>query len=92
MNNPSNRSSSPHLASRLALLGTETAYEISAEAKALADAGWTIYSFHIGDENFGTARSVTDGCIAALEGGKTTYPPAAGVASVGCGKWCDCGF
>lgn len=36
------------LASRLQRLGTETAYNVAAEARELSQTGKTIYPFHIG--------------------------------------------
>ena len=73
---------SPRLANRLQNLGTETAYEVAAEAAALQAAGRTIYSFHIGDENFGTSDTIVKACCQALQSGKTNYAPAAGVTAV----------
>jgi glyoxylate reductase len=76
--------SSPRLADRLALLGTETAYDVAAEAAELASKEGgrrTIYPFHIGDENFGTAPAIVRACRDALGEGAgitTRYAPAAG--------------
>eukprot|EP00211_Chloroparvula_japonica_P003856 CAMPEP_0119133412 /NCGR_PEP_ID=MMETSP1310-20130426/13355_1 /TAXON_ID=464262 /ORGANISM="Genus nov. species nov., Strain RCC2339" /LENGTH=790 /DNA_ID=CAMNT_0007124099 /DNA_START=56 /DNA_END=2428 /DNA_ORIENTATION=- len=68
------------LSSRLERLGTETAYAVSAEAKALAkSSGRKVYGMHIGDENFETAPEVTEVAKAALDAGRTTYTPAAGI-------------
>lgn len=46
--------SSLSFAKRLDRLGTETAYAVSEEAKALQATGATVYPFHIGDLNIGT--------------------------------------
>jgi hypothetical protein len=47
-------SSLPGFTQRMGRLGTETAYAVSEEAKALAATGAKIYPFHIGDLNFPT--------------------------------------
>jgi aspartate/methionine/tyrosine aminotransferase len=60
-------------------IGTETAYAVSGEARALKNAGKRIYSFHIGDLNFPTPKPIVDACKKALDEGKTGYVAAAGV-------------
>jgi len=60
-------------------LGTETAYAVSGEAKALEAQGKKIYSFHIGDLNFPSPPSVVEATKRALDARKTGYCPALGI-------------
>jgi aspartate/methionine/tyrosine aminotransferase len=67
------------IAERIARLGTETAFAVSAEAAAFAARGGTVYPFHIGDLNLPTPDDVTEGALKALRDGKTGYCPNAGI-------------
>jgi aspartate/methionine/tyrosine aminotransferase len=67
-------------ADRVARLGTETVFAVSAEAAALAAQGRTIYPFHLGDLNIPTAEPIVEGMLRAIRDGKTTYCANAGVA------------
>lgn len=67
-------------ADRVARLGTETVFAVSAEAAALAARGQTIYPFHLGDLNIPTAEPVVEAMLHAIRDGKTTYCPNAGIA------------
>jgi aspartate/methionine/tyrosine aminotransferase len=67
-------------ADRVARLGTETVFAVSAEAAALAAQGKTIYPFHLGDLNIPTAEPIVAAMMRAIRDGKTTYCPNAGVA------------
>uniref|UniRef100_A0A0G4HDP9 Aminotransferase class I/classII large domain-containing protein n=1 Tax=Chromera velia CCMP2878 TaxID=1169474 RepID=A0A0G4HDP9_9ALVE len=69
----------PPLSDHLSQLGTETAYAVAGEAKALAATGKTVYPFHIGDMNFVTPPCVVNACKNAIDEGKTGYCAAAGV-------------
>jgi len=66
-------------AKRMDLLGSETAFAVSAEAASLASKGTKIYPFHLGDINLPTPKSVINAARAAIEGGKTGYCPAPGI-------------
>ena len=66
-------------AKRMDLLGSETAFEVSAEAASLASKGTKIYPFHLGDINLPTPKSVINAAQAAIEDGKTGYCPAPGI-------------
>jgi len=66
-------------AERVARLGTETVFAVSAEAAALAATGKTIYPFHLGDLNIPTAEPIVQAMDRAVRDGKTTYCPNAGV-------------
>jgi aspartate/methionine/tyrosine aminotransferase len=68
-----------HIANRINLLGTETAFAVSAEAAAFAAKGNKVYSFHIGDINMPTPSTVVEGTIKAMRDGKTGYCPNAGI-------------
>ena len=66
-------------AKRMDLLGSETAFAVSAEAASLASKGTKIYPFHLGDINLPTPKSVINAAQAAIEDGKTGYCPAPGI-------------
>eukprot|EP01122_Echinamoeba_exundans_P006715 TRINITY_DN1945_c0_g1_i5.p1 TRINITY_DN1945_c0_g1~~TRINITY_DN1945_c0_g1_i5.p1 ORF type:complete len:132 (-),score=16.23 TRINITY_DN1945_c0_g1_i5:37-432(-) len=68
-----------HFAKRLERLGTETAYAVSEEAKALQASGTTVYPFHIGDLNVPTPSVFVSHLESAIRDGKTGYCPAAGI-------------
>ncbi|KNC55606.1 aspartate aminotransferase [Thecamonas trahens ATCC 50062] len=67
------------LSSSLGKLGTETAYAVALEAKALIAEGKKVYPMHIGDLNFSTPACIKDAARKALDDGKTGYCPAAGI-------------
>jgi aspartate/methionine/tyrosine aminotransferase len=67
-------------ADRVARLGTETVFAVSAEAAALAAQGRTVYPFHLGDLNIPTADHIVEAMDRAVRDGKTTYCPNAGIA------------
>jgi aspartate/methionine/tyrosine aminotransferase len=69
-------------ADRVARLGTETVFAVSAEAAALAAQGRTIYPFHLGDLDIPTADHIVEAMEKAVRDGKTTYCPNAGIASL----------
>ena len=66
-------------ARRVAQLGTETVFAVSAEAAALAAEGKTVYPFHLGDLNLATPENIVQASLAAIRAGKTTYCPNAGI-------------
>ncbi len=61
------------LAERIARLGSETAFSVSAEANALAARGRTIYPFHLGDLNIITPANIIEAAFRAARAGKTGY-------------------
>jgi len=67
------------LAQRVARLGTETVFAVSAEAAALAARGKTVYPFHLGDLNLPTPENIVEASFQAIRDGKTTYCPNAGI-------------
>ena len=60
-------------------LGTETAFEVLAEAKALEAQGRSIVHLEIGEPDFDTPRHIVDAAIQALRDGWHHYTPSAGV-------------
>ena len=67
------------IAKRMDLLGSETAFAVSAEAANLASTGIKIYPFHLGDINLPTPPSVVSAANGAIKDGKTGYCPAPGI-------------
>ena len=67
------------LAKRMFRLGTETAFEVLAKAKALEAQGREIIHLEIGEPDFDTPANIVEAGVAALRGGQTHYTPAAGI-------------
>ncbi len=67
------------LAPRMSRLGTETAFEVLAKARALEAQGRDIIHLEIGEPDFDTPPSVVHAGLAALQRGETHYTPSAGV-------------
>jgi len=67
------------LASRMSRLGTETAFEVLARARALEAKGRDIVHLEIGEPDFDTPPSIVAAGVAALERGETHYTQSAGV-------------
>ncbi len=67
------------IADRIARLGTETAFAVSAEAAAFAAQGNRVYPFHLGDMNIPTPSNIVEAAFKAIKNGKTGYCPNAGV-------------
>ncbi|MDA1259520.1 MAG: pyridoxal phosphate-dependent aminotransferase [Planctomycetota bacterium] len=59
-------------------LGTETAFEVLARAKALEAQGRSIVHLEIGEPDFDTPKNVIEAGVEAMRGGWTHYGPAAG--------------
>jgi len=70
------------LAKRMQRLGTETAFEVLARAKALEADGRDIIHLEIGEPDFDTPRHIVEAAITALNSGYTHYGPAAGMPAV----------
>jgi aspartate aminotransferase len=70
------------LADRMGVLGTETAFEVLARAKALEAAGRSIIHLEIGEPDFDTPEHIKEAAIRALRDGYTHYTPAAGILEV----------
>src|SRR5947209_5786780 len=67
------------LAKRMARLGTETAFEVLAKARALEAQGREILHLEIGEPDFDTPRNILDAATDALHKGFTHYGPSAGL-------------
>ncbi|MBS7636614.1 pyridoxal phosphate-dependent aminotransferase [Candidatus Bathyarchaeota archaeon] len=66
-------------ADRMASLGTETAFEVLARAKALERQGKDIIHLEIGEPDFDTPKNIKEAAVKALHAGYTHYVPAAGI-------------
>ncbi|HEY7727951.1 MAG TPA: pyridoxal phosphate-dependent aminotransferase [Candidatus Eisenbacteria bacterium] len=69
-------------ADRMNTLGTETAFEVLAKARALEAMGRTIVHLEIGEPDFDTPAPIRAAAARALEEGFTHYTPSAGLAEV----------
>ncbi len=67
------------LADRMARLGTESAFEVLARARALEAVGQVIIHLEIGEPDFPTAGHIVEAAIEALQAGYTHYVPAPGI-------------
>ncbi len=67
------------LASRMARLGTETAFEVLVRARALEKQGKDIVHLEIGEPDFDTPSNIIHAATDALEHGWTHYGPSAGL-------------
>lgn len=67
------------LAARMSALGTETAFEVLARAKALEAKGRSIINLGIGQPDFRTPDHIVEAGIKALRDGHHGYTPANGI-------------
>ena len=67
------------LANRMMNLGTETAFEVLAKARALEAQGQDIIHLEIGEPDFGTPQHIVDAGVNALRDGYTHYGPTPGL-------------
>ena len=67
------------LSSRMARLGTETAFEVLNRARALEKQGRSIIHLEIGEPDFATPANIVDAAVDALHMGWTHYGPSAGL-------------
>ncbi|HEV2010313.1 MAG TPA: pyridoxal phosphate-dependent aminotransferase [Candidatus Limnocylindria bacterium] len=70
------------LAPRMSRLGTETAFEVLAKARALEAQGRDIIHLEIGEPDFNTPPSIVRAGLSALQRGETHYTPSAGVVEL----------
>ncbi|MEA1881084.1 MAG: aminotransferase class I/II-fold pyridoxal phosphate-dependent enzyme [Candidatus Marinimicrobia bacterium] len=66
-------------ANQLNKLGTETAFAVSALARAWADKGHKVYPFHLGDINLATPENIVEATLKGIRDGKTGYCPSEGI-------------
>ncbi|HEX4063376.1 MAG TPA: pyridoxal phosphate-dependent aminotransferase [Streptosporangiaceae bacterium] len=67
------------LADRMTRLGTESAFEVLARAKAIEAAGGKVIHLEIGEPDFPTPDHIVEAAVEGLRAGKTHYVPAPGV-------------
>ncbi len=67
------------LASRMDGIGTETAFEVAARARALEAQGREVVHLEIGEPDFDTPANVREAAKRALDAGKTHYAPFPGI-------------
>jgi aspartate aminotransferase len=72
----------PVLSQRMAVLGTETAFEVLARAKALEAAGRSIVNLGIGQPDFLTPPHIVEAAQRALADGQHGYTPANGIPAL----------
>jgi aspartate aminotransferase len=67
------------LAERMSRLGTESAFEVLAKAKALEAAGKEVIHLEIGEPDFDTPDNIREAAVKAIWDGYTHYGPAQGL-------------
>ncbi|MBA7703814.1 Aspartate aminotransferase [subsurface metagenome] len=67
------------IAKRMSRIGTETAFEVLAKAKALEREGKEIIHLQIGEPDFDTPENIKEAGIKAIRENKTHYGPSAGL-------------
>src|ERR1700683_3330491 len=70
------------LADRMGRLGTESAFEVLARAKAMEAEGQKIVHLEIGEPDFPTAGHIVEAAVEALRAGHTHYVPAPGIPAL----------
>jgi len=70
------------LATRMSRLGTETAFEVLAKAKALEAQGKHMIHLEIGEPDFDTPKNITFAAMKALTHGETHYNPSPGIPAL----------
>ena len=64
------------------LIGTETAFEAGARARALEATGRSVVHLEIGEPDFDTPANIRDAAKGALDAGYTHYPPYFGLPAL----------
>ncbi len=70
------------LAERLASIGTETAFEAAARARALEATGRSVIHLEIGEPDFDTPANIRDAAKRGLDEGYTHYGPVLGLPAL----------
>ncbi len=70
------------LAQRMSRLGTETAFEVLAKARALEAQGREVVHLEIGEPDFDTPSHIVEAACQALHEGWTHYGPSAGLPAL----------
>lgn len=71
-----------HVAARMGSIGTESAFEVSARARALEAKGRSIVHLQIGEPDFDTPAHVREAAKRALDEGATHYAPFPGIPAL----------
>src|SRR3954467_9135298 len=74
-----NKAPALRLASRMARLGTETAFEVLVKARALEAQGRDVVHLEIGEPDFDTPENIIGAAMDALPKGFPHYGPSAGL-------------
>jgi aspartate/methionine/tyrosine aminotransferase len=69
-------------AKRMGRIGTESAFEVLAAARALEAQGRDIIHLEIGEPDFTTPDNIIDAAVRAMRNGATHYTPAGGISEV----------
>jgi aspartate/methionine/tyrosine aminotransferase len=67
------------LADRMLSIGTESAFEVAARARALEATGRSVIHLEVGEPDFDTPANVREAAKRAIDAGKTHYPPFPGI-------------
>ena len=70
------------LSERMSRLGTETAFEVLARAKAMEAKGRDVVHLEIGEPDFDTPVNIREAAKKAIDDGFTHYGPSAGMLNV----------
>jgi aspartate/methionine/tyrosine aminotransferase len=70
------------LTDAMSRLGTESAFDVLAKARALEATGRTVIHLEIGEPDFGTPPHIVEAAVDALRSGQTHYVPAPGIPEV----------
>ncbi len=70
------------IASRMDTMGTETAFEAAARARALEATGRSVIHLEIGEPDFDTPANIREAAKKALDDGFTHYPPYMGLPAL----------
>src|SRR5262245_6947883 len=70
------------LASRMSTIGTESAFEVAARARALEATGRSVIHLEIGEPDFDTPANVREAAKRALDEGFTHYAPFPGIPAL----------
>jgi aspartate/methionine/tyrosine aminotransferase len=68
-----------NLAERMSRIGTETAFEAAARARALEATGRSVIHLEIGEPDFDTPTNIREAAKRALDRGATHYTPTVGI-------------
>jgi aspartate aminotransferase len=69
----------PRVTEALSRLGTESAFDVLATARALEAAGRSVVHLEIGEPDFDTPPHIVEAAVDALRSGQTHYVPAPGI-------------